>query len=118
MPVEVFPQLTFGRCDPSARRLRLIRTATGSPLCTVTFDDTDHPPIAASRTRFIWLPMIYPRPMGNCAVNAAATRCVALLALRLFSPLSRSRACGPPTLYHPTHELSPEELSSVARERV
>src|SRR5581483_4218049 len=102
----------------SASRLRLIRIATGSPLCSVTLDDTDHPPIAASRTRFMLLPIRNPRPIGKCAVNAAATRCVALLALRLFSPLRRSRACGPPTLYHPTHPLSPEELSSVARERV
>src|SRR5579871_6832552 len=111
-------QVTLGLCLPSANRLCPMRMATGCPLCIVKFDETDQPPITVSATRFMLFPTSRPRPMGNCAVRAAASRLVALFALKLFSWLNRSSACGPPTLYHPTQLLSPEELSSVERERV
>src|SRR5258708_1155775 len=95
-----------------------IRIATGCPLSSVTFDDADHPPITPSNTLLMLLPTRSARPTGICAVNAAANRCVALLALSVVSFFNWSSACGPPTLYHPTQLLLPAEILSVFRERV
>src|SRR5579864_6288255 len=117
-PVPGSEQVTLGRCEPLASRLRAIPIWTGCPLCNVRFDDADQPPMTLSSTGFMSLPRTKPRPTGRFTVNAAATRFVALLALRLYSLDNRSRACGPPLPSHPTQLFPPEELLSVARASV
>ena len=82
------------------------------------FDEADQPPITASTARFILLPSNRPRPIGMLAVKAAARRWVALLALMVYSLLSRSSSCGPPLVSHPIQPLAPDELLSVARASV